>query len=302
MPNAIYHAVERILLPLARLLVSQGVSYGQVSEMLKAAMVREALARAEALEEQAAGGVQEVGAVGVVQGAMPEQAAKSAQAAKLARPSTSIRSNRSVAPSDSRICIATGVHRKDVRRLRALEGIPPGVLEGSTAAQVIAKWLSLGSPPPLLKRRGGEGETASFEAVVQSISTDIRPRAVLDELLAREVVTEETDGQLRVHADRLVLNQGLASLAEYLGMNVRDHLAVAVHNLSQEGDAQLDRCVHYHGVSEQVANQLQTLAREQAMQALTTVNNAAQQLIKEKKNRGSYRFNFGAYFRQEAMK
>jgi len=284
MPNAIYHAIERILLPLARLLVSQGVSYGQVSEMLKAAMVREALARAESLEEQAGRGVQEVGVT------------------KLAKPARAIRSNRSVAPSDSRICIATGVHRKDVRRLRALKGIPPGVLEGSTAAQVIAKWLSLGSPPPLLKRRGGEGETASFEAVVQSISTDIRPRAVLDELLAREVVTEETDGQLRVHADRLVLNQGLASLAEYLGMNVRDHLAVAVHNLSQEGDAQLDRCVHYHGVSEQVATQLQTLAREQAMQALTTVNNAAQQLIKEKKNRGSYRFNFGAYFRQEAMK
>lgn len=284
MPNAIYHAIERILLPLARLLVSQGVSYGQVSEMLKAAMVREALARAEALEEQAGRGVQEVGA------------------AKLAKPARAIRSNRSVAPSDSRICIATGVHRKDVRRLRALKGIPPGVLEGSTAAQVIAKWLSLGSPPPLLNRRGGEGEAASFEALVQSVSKDIRPRAVLDELLAREVVTEETDGQLRVHADRLVLNQGLASLAEYLGMNVQDHLAVAVHNLSQEGDAQLDRCVHYHGVSEQVANQLQTLAREQAMQALTTVNNAAQQLIKEKKNRGSYRFNFGAYFRQEAMK
>ena len=284
MPNAIYHAIERILLPLARLLVSQGVSYGQVSEMLKAAMVREALARAESLEEQAGRGVQEVGAT------------------KLAKPARAIRSNRSVAPSDSRICIATGVHRKDVRRLRALKGIPPGVLEGSTAAQVIAKWLSLGSPPPLLKRRGGEGEAASFEALVQSISKDIRPRAVLDELLAREVVTEEADGQLRVHADRLVLNQGLASLAEYLGMNVQDHLAVAVHNLSQEGDAQLDRCVHYHGVSEQVANQLQTLARGQAMQALTTVNNAAQQLIKEKKNRGSYRFNFGAYFRQEAMK
>lgn len=265
MPNAIYHAIDRILSPLARLLVSQGVSFGEVSEMLKAAMVREALVRAKSTEAQTG-------------------------------------RDANLPPSDSRLSIATGIHRKDIKRLRESEGVRPGTLEGSTAAQVLAKWLSLGTPPPLLTRRGSGRQELTFDSLVEAISKDIRPRAVLDELLSREVVTEHEPGQLKVHAERLVINQDLASMAEYLGMNIQDHLAVAVHNFCKEGSPQLDRCTHFHGVSEEAVDRLHTLAREQTMQALLTVNTAAQRLIKHKKNRGSYRFNFGAYFRKEAIK
>lgn len=265
MPNAIHQAISRVLAPLARLLISQGVSFGQASEMLKAAMVREALQRAQASDDAPGG-------------------------------------DSRGTPSDSRLSVATGIHRKEIRRLRDQEGSPAGTLEGSTASQVLAKWLALGSPVPLLTRRDGQTQSPSFDDLVQSVSKDIRPRAVLDALLARQVVTEEEDGRLKVHADRLVLNQDLESMAAYLGMNLGDHFSVAVHNLLTEGVPQLDRCVHFHGVSERVVDTLHALAREQAMQALVAVNAAAQELIKEEKNRGDYRFNFGAYFRKEAQR
>jgi hypothetical protein len=265
MPNAIYQAISRVLNPLARLLISQGVSFGQASEMLKAAMVREALQRALDSNDPAGEG----GKGG---------------------------------PSDSRLSVATGIHRKEVRRLREQEGMMVGALEGSTASQVLARWLALGSPAPMLERRDSHGQHPSFDDLVTSISKDIRPRAVLDELLARQVVTEEEDGQLKVHADRLVLNQDLASMADYLGMNLADHFSVAVQNLLKEGRPQLDRCVHFHGVSEQMADALHTLAREHAMQALVAVNAVAQEMIKDKKNRGNYRLNFGAYFRKEGQR
>ena len=45
MSPPVLKALERILAPLAKLLLSQGVTHGQVSEMLKVAMVREALRR-----------------------------------------------------------------------------------------------------------------------------------------------------------------------------------------------------------------------------------------------------------------
>jgi hypothetical protein len=134
---------------------------------------------------------------------------------------------------------------------------------------------------------------------VQGVSTDIRPRAVLDELIARGIVTENDDGRLMLHADRLVMNQGAEALADYLGMNLCDHFHVALSNLLKEGEPQLDRCVHFHGISEKMATELHDFAKAQAMQALVTVNRKAQKLSQKESNRGKFRFNFGAYFRKE---
>ena len=95
-------------------------------------------------------------------------------------------------PTDSRLSIATGIHRKDVKRLRSQSGTSGIGNEGNTASQVIARWLAMGNPPPLLTRQPiakGRSKSAGFDALVQSVSTDIRPRAVLDELLSRGVVS-----------------------------------------------------------------------------------------------------------------
>ena len=264
MSPPVLKALERILAPLAKLLLSQGISHGQVSEMLKVAMVREALRRASGPSVNDDSPIKE--------------------------------------PTDSRLSIATGIHRKDVKRLRSETSSSAIGSEGNIASQVIARWLALGNPPPLLTRQPiakGRSKLAGFDALVQSISTDIRPRAVLDELLSRGVVSENSDGRLMIHADRLVMNQDEAALADYLGMNLRDHFNVSVSNLLKEGEPQLDRCVHFHGVSENMAAELHEYAKEQAMQALVAVNSKAQKMALEKKNHGHFRFNFGAYFRKE---
>ena len=264
MSPPVLKALERILAPLAKLLLSQGVTHGQVSEMLKVAMVGEALRRSNGPS--------------INDGSLIKE------------------------PTDSRLSIATGIHRKDVKRLRSQSG-PSGIgNEGNTASQVIARWLAMGNPPPLLTRQPiakGRSKSAGFDALVQSVSTDIRPRAVLDELLSRGVVSENSDGRLMIHADRLVMNQDEAALADYLGMNLSDHFNVAVSNLLKEGEPQLDRCVHFHGVSEDMAAELHEYAKEQAMQALVAVNSKAQKLAQVKRNHGQFRFNFGAYFRKE---
>ncbi|MEY3942341.1 MAG: hypothetical protein RLZZ133_31 [Pseudomonadota bacterium] len=264
MSPSVLKALERILAPLAKLLLSQGVTHGQVSEMLKVAMVREALHRANSPSMHDGSRIKE--------------------------------------PTDSRLSIATGIHRKDVKRLRTQTG-PSGLgTEGNTASQVIARWLSMGNPPPLLTRQPiakGRSKSTGFNNLVQSVSTDIRPRAVLDELLSRGVVSEHSDGRLMIHADRLVMNQDEAALADYLGMNLSDHFNVAVTNLLKEGEPQLDRCVHFHGVSENMAAELNEYAKEQAMQALVAVNSKAQKLAQVKRNHGQFRFNFGTYFRKE---
>ena len=261
MSEAIHIAIIRILGPLARLLIRQGVSFGQVSELLKMAMVNEAIKLSKPLGQGEA-------------------------------------ASSSNAPTDSWISVATGVHRKDVKRIRGEVDPIARPMVGSLASQVTAKWLSMGTPPPTLERKRGSVASKCFDDLVSGLSTDTRPKAILDSLIARGVVSE-SDGLLTLHTDRLVLNQEQAELLNYLGMNVHDHLSVAVDNTMGQGEPQLERCVYFHGISASLAQELHQLSKREAMKTLQVVNETAQRAIEKPENRGDYRINLGVYFRQE---
>ena len=79
------------------------------------------------------------------------------------------------ASTDSRISLLTGVHRKDVKRLRELPDVeanlPPKI---SLSAQVVATWITdaqwldeNGQPRPLSRLANGT-EEASFEALLST--------------------------------------------------------------------------------------------------------------------------------------
>ena len=94
-------------------------------------------------------------------------------------------------PTDSRVSLVTGVHRKEVNRLRQemdpdAQTVPSVV---SLGAQLVAVWLGSGryldedGQPRPLARFVSEGGELSFEALVAGVNSDIRPRVVLDEWL-----------------------------------------------------------------------------------------------------------------------
>src|SRR4051812_24093206 len=106
--------------------------------------------------------------------------------------------------TDSRVSLLTGIHRKEVARLRGA-GAPvnetPATL--SLASAIMARWLAApefidatGNPLPLPRMAGGD--VASFETLVSSITKDVRPRAVLDEWLDRKLVTINDDGEIEL--------------------------------------------------------------------------------------------------------
>lgn len=255
--TALQTAIERVLSPLARLLIGSGVAYSSAAEMMKSAMVREAAARL---------------------------------------------SDGDLRASDSRLSVATGIHRKDIKRLRDLPHEERAPLEGPIPAQVIARWLgdpqlrSQAKKPKRLPKKKSRPSEFDFDDLVRSVSTDIRPRAVLDELLERGIVTLTTGDKLLLNVDRINRQQDNASLAEYVGMNVHDHFSVAVDNLLDPQSPQLERCVHYHGLSPAAADRLAKLAEREAMKALLKLNAEAQRLIADERHHGPVRINFGTYF------
>ena len=213
------------------------------------------------------------------------------------------------AQTDSRISLLTGVHRKDVRRLRALdeatiEEIPPAVSLGS---QMVAAWTGLqqyqhpgGGPRPLprLARAGGE---VSFESLVAGVSKDIRSRAVLDEWLRLGVVHLNDADEVELNTDAFIPKQGFEEKAFYFSHNLHDHAAAAVHNLIGEGAPWLERSVHYDALQLSSISELRNLAAKVGMDALLEVNRRAMAL--EVPHDGgtpdAQRFTFGIYFYSE---
>lgn len=205
--------------------------------------------------------------------------------------------------TDSRLSLITGIHRKDIKRLKEAEPTSFNENEISIPAQVIAKWMA--SPeytnhgkPKVLPRKN-VNEVNDFESLVKTISKDIRPRAVLDELIDRKIVNTLPDGQIELNVEKITASPSKESIIKFIGMNIHDHLQTSINNYLNDDTKQLDRCAYYHGLSKNAAEELSKLAEELTMESLIKINQKAQELIREEKNHGSYRTNFGMYFYKE---
>ncbi|MGF6200035.1 DUF6502 family protein [Pseudomonas laurylsulfatiphila] len=189
------------------------------------------------------------------------------------------------APTDSRISLLTGVHRKDVRRLRnsgdpATSALPENITFG---AQLVNAWTrapfcdDAGQPLPL-PRLASVGGDRSFDALVAKVSTDIRARVVLDEWLRLGVVRLDEQERVHLEAQAFVPQKGFDEKAAYLGHNLHDHACAAVHNLSGEGPAFFERSVHYDALAPMSVEALREAVASEGMQALLSFNRLAAEL------------------------
>jgi len=211
-------------------------------------------------------------------------------------------------PTDSRVSVLTGVHRKDVRRLRARlrQGLQQSIAL-SLAAEVIARWISdpafhdhKGRPKPLPV--SGTKAAASFDALVTGVSRDVRPRVLLEELL--RVGAVDLDGDtVALHGGSFVPRRGLAEKAFYLGRNGHDHLAACVHNLLGRQPAMLENSVFSHELSAESIDRLAALTREQwqAMLQKLVAETAAAETRDATAGKVGRRMNVGIYFYHEEV-
>ncbi len=266
-PKSLMAAVKRLLRPLVRLLVAKGVGLPAVMEILKDVYVDMAMR-----EFPVAGKRQ----------------------------------------TDSRVSLLTGVHRKDVKRLR--EAADQTTDDNSITAprsigigaHVVARWVGSpettddqGRPLPLPRTAHSPG-APSFDALVEGVSKDVRPRAVLDEWLRLGVAQLDKDALVHLNQAAFVPEKGFEEKAFYLGRNIHDHMAAAAHNLLGGGDPTLERSVHYSDLTPDSVALLNEAAKQEGMRALLTLNRMALDLAAQDKDKteATQRVNFGLYFHQ----
>ncbi len=208
------------------------------------------------------------------------------------------------AQTDSRVSLLTGIHRKEISRLRGagapVTTVPAGL---SRTSRIMARWLAdptfadRGGGPAALPRLAGAG-IASFEALVAAVTRDVRPRAVLDEWLDRKLVRLDDDDRVTLCQQAFVPRGGDEQQLYYFGRNLHDHIAAAVSNISEDAPRFLERAVHYDGLSADLAAALEGRARALAMEVLQQANREAHAAC-ETDAGGAWRWNFGIYIYAE---
>lgn len=261
--NIVLDSVLRVMQPLARLLLRQGVGYPAFAAALK----RVFLAAAQ----------QELQARGMAQ-------------------------------TDSALTLLSGVHRRDVRTL--LRARPSGAPSSapslsqpfSLATQVVGRWMldpafqdTDGRPRPLA--RGTEGNT--FDALTASVSSDVRPRAMLDELKRLGAVSEDAD-VVTLLAGSFSPRQGFREMSWLFADNLHDHASAAAMNLQGEGNY-LEQSIFVDQISEGSAARLHRVSVQAWKQAFRSVMGEAQarfdhDATQADPNARRYRARFGVYF------
>jgi hypothetical protein len=212
-------------------------------------------------------------------------------------------------PTDSRISLISGVHRKDVRRLRradqAIDEVVPDTI--SFGGKLVTTWLTderfldeEGRPRPLSKMRV-PGEQPCFEDLVESRRTDIRLRVVLDEWLHLGIVHIDAQDRLVLNTDAFVPRAGLDEKLFFFAHNLHDHAAAATDNLLGNRAPQLERSLLYDGLTEEGIALLDKRARQLGNRMLQELNRLASEReeAESKSTAPRHRFTCGVYFYSE---
>lgn len=253
-------ALQRVLKPLIRLSLAQGINYQMLLETLKTVFVQVAEEDFKLQQRQ---------------------------------------------QTDSRISLLTGLHRKDVHRLRGQStdslSQTPLITLGS---QLVGLWISdtdfidnNGQPKPLARLASAGGDS-SFERLVARVSKDIRARPVLDEWLRVGVVHIDENDCVCLNTSAFVPSADFESKLFFFQQNLHDHLAATAHNLTNLTPPMFERCVYYDGLTAAAINELKTLAEQQGMIALKAINARAIELLaaSPKTPDADQRFTYALYF------
>ena len=212
-------------------------------------------------------------------------------------------------PTDTRVSLLTGVHRKDIKRLR--EGIRPAGAGGNVAlnvlSEVVTRWasdrryLDKGGRPRALPRSAAGGSARSFASLAYGISSDLKPRTILDELLRLGMVSVGEDDCVTLKVEAFVPAKSGEEKAFFFGENAGDHLAAGVHNLLGGSPPFLDQGVYSDDLSPEAVNELLHVSREQWSEVLRTLVRRTAELEARDKaaSTATQRVNVGMYFYSE---
>ncbi|MBP6354441.1 MAG: hypothetical protein KA318_01970 [Nitrosomonas sp.] len=213
--------------------------------------------------------------------------------------------------TDSHLSLLTGIHRKDIKRLRQCahsntETIPHAVSLGARLVSLWtsdARYLDENNQPKPLPRFTKKGGDISFEGLVASVSCDIRSRVVLDEWLRLGIARFDEDNCVCLNTAAFIPANGFDEKVYYFGHNLHDHAAAATNNLLGVSQPFLERSVYYDKLSAESVKLLAERSELLGMESLLAINKEAIELEKNDvlQSGPHHRMTFGIYYFSEPI-
>ncbi len=208
--------------------------------------------------------------------------------------------------TDSRINLISGVHRKDVRRLRESDLVTDEVVPETVSfgGRLVATWLmderfldESGGARPLPRTRPADNSVC-FADLVASRTTDIRQRVVLDEWLRLGIVSIDDQDRVVLNTEAFVPQAGLDEKLFFFAHNLHEHAAAATDNLLGARAPQLERSLMYDRLTPTSVEHLDKRARQLGTRMLKELNRlASEREASEAGNPEATRsFTCGVYF------
>ena len=189
----------------------------------------------------------------------------------------------------SRISAATGLTRREVDRLARAPNI---AIEAprSPITELFTRWLSDpalrgadNKPTPLPR----QGPAPSFEALAQSVTRDVHPRTLLDELCRLQLAAlDPVTDQVALLRDAFVPSGDWARMMGYVGDNVGDHFRAAVANVLQDGKQQLEQAIFADELSAESLAETSKVMTDQWRRLLTEVAPQLEKMIEKDRQLG----------------
>ncbi|MEO8922981.1 MAG: DUF6502 family protein [Caldimonas sp.] len=185
---------------------------------------------------------------------------------------------RGMAQTDSAMSLLSGVHRRDVRTLTRTPQRRGRATRGNGAplslvGEVVARWLGDAAYQDR-RRRPRTLQRAEFDTMVASVSSDVRGRAMLDELLRLGAVSEADDG-ISLLSSGFAPREGFAEMSELFAANLADHARAASANLQGQANF-LEQAMYLDRITPASVQRLQSAARKAWTRALPPVLAEAQ--------------------------
>ncbi len=263
--KALLKAVWWLCQPLVKLLIEKGISYPVLCDLLKSVYVKTAHEQADL---------------------------------------------NGKSPSLSRIFVKTGINRKEIKRIlnEVLIEDEPVFKTTSLGALLVSRWLAdtkfcdqQGAPKKLA--RVSNNQNIGFKELVESVSKDIHPRALLDDWLALGIVIIDDQDQVCLRETSFIPQTGFDEKIYFFGRNITDHIDVCVHNLLETKQTMFERSVFYSSLSPESIKKLQNLATSQSKETLSILNKEALKLKSQDKDscnpdlaNNTFRFRYGCYW------
>lgn len=171
--------------------------------------------------------------------------------------------------TDSRISLVTGIHRKEIARLRRRPpGEPPRTaLEDTVVTRVIGRWMA---SAPLMDRRGHarplpyesrRPQDVSFARLVAEAGFDGPVRSVLDEMIRLGAVQLRAENEVVLVREAHVPTKGIEGKLDLLASDPGELFRTIVHNIEEPTAAWLQRKVAYDNIGSDGLPELREAAR-----------------------------------------